>query len=211
MKRFSTLARKRSASIRQRGYSLVELSIALAIVSVVIVGSLIGVQRILANNRANSLLADVPRINAALLGAISNSKGGLTTLTTSQSASLGAFAETAVTWDANKTNATVSNAFGGNIYTLGVATDMGEVKAGRGYVVRMTQIPSDMCATVANGLVPLARGIWIDSVPDDAAPVAPDTSVTVKDLKANSSMALDKLVTNCQASDTRTINALVVL
>lgn len=55
------------AAKSQRGYSLIELSIALAILSVIIVGSLMGVQRILANNRANNILQTVPRINAALI------------------------------------------------------------------------------------------------------------------------------------------------
>ncbi|UXH80279.1 type II secretion system protein [Roseateles amylovorans] len=210
MKSFQPFARARSASTRQRGYSLVELSIALAIVSVVIVGSLIGVQRILANNRANALLADVPRINAALLGALSNSKG-LPTLSTTQAAALGAFPESSVKWESGK--AAVTNSFGGNIFTLGVNAKIGEVEAGRGYVVRMTQIPSNMCATIANGLAPLARGIWVDdTVAEAVVDGAPDDKIVVKAIQANSGIDLAKLVDNCQAgAGTRTINALIVL
>ena len=37
----------------QRGYSLIELSIALAIVGVVIAGSIVGVQAILTSNNVN--------------------------------------------------------------------------------------------------------------------------------------------------------------
>lgn len=80
----------KKAARSQRGYSLIELSISMAILSVIIVGSLVGVQRILANNRANNVLQTIPRINAALIGGTLGG-GGAAQISTNLAVQLGAF------------------------------------------------------------------------------------------------------------------------
>lgn len=204
---------------RQKGFTLIELSIALAIVSVLIVGSLIGVQRILANNRANNLLAEVPRINAALVGAAVNSSN-FASITTKKAAALGAFSPNTVKWE-NDTP-TVSNAFGGSLYIQGNDSNMDGVGGkDRGYIVVATGIPTDMCATVVNGLAPLAQVLWVEAPATQATPANFDQPVTsapavtdmIKGPDATSAINIDKLAERCRGgnSNTRVVYAFVPL
>lgn len=204
----------------QKGYNLIELSIALAIVSVIIVGSLIGVQRILANNRANNLLAEVPRINAALVGAAVNSDD-FNTITTKKAAALGAFSPNTVKWENDAP--TVSNAFGGSLFIQGNDSNMDGVGGkDRGYIVVATGIPTDMCATVVNGLAPLAQALWVDpptttpptpSSYDTPRTAVPATTEMIKGPDATSSVNITKLADKCRdgSSNTRVINAFISL
>lgn len=154
-----TISSKRPAK-SQRGYSLIELSIALAILSVVIVGSLVGVQRILANNRANNVLQAIPRINAALLAGTSNAPN--TTITTTLGANLGAFNETQLVKSADgKTITAIKNEFGGTYDLASNSAEIGGTPANRGYFVYMSSVPQSVCALVANGLSALSNGMWI--------------------------------------------------
>ena len=56
------LARRLAARKNQKGYSIIELSIALAIVSIILVTALTGVQRILRSNKVNE---DLKGLNLA--------------------------------------------------------------------------------------------------------------------------------------------------
>ncbi len=220
MKRSSFPRKFTVRAARQQGYTLIELSIALAIISVIIVGSLYGVQRILANNRANNLLAEVPRINAALVGAAVNSSN-FETITTTQAVALGAFSPNTVKRD-DKGVPTVSNAFGGAVFIQGNQANFDGVGgADRGYVVVATGVPNEMCATVVNGLAPLAQAMWIDAGGTNAPTLSSydkpfsdfTTKTLVKGPDANSSVNLGSLATQCSGgtATTRIINAFIPL
>ena len=49
----------KTQAFNQKGYSIIELSIALAIISIILVGSLAGVQRVLRSNNVNSDLRNI--------------------------------------------------------------------------------------------------------------------------------------------------------
>lgn len=214
MKRIPSFHKLSAPVARQKGFSLIELSIALAIISVIIVGSLIGVQRILANNRANNLLAEVPRINAALVGAAVNS-ADFSGINTFRAAALGAFSPNTVKLDVGAGKAEVSNAFGGSIFIQGNAANFDNVGgADRGYIVVATGVPNDMCATVINGLAPLAQAMWVKEAPEDYDKVlASVPTKLVKGPQANSNVDLNNLSTECRTgtSATRVINAFIPL
>ncbi|OWQ89777.1 hypothetical protein CDN98_04500 [Roseateles terrae] len=216
MKRHSFPRKFTARAARQQGYTLIELSIALAIISVIIVGSLFGVQRILANNRANNLLAEVPRINAALVGAAVNS-ATFSDITTKRAAALGAFSPNTVAW--NGDNVTVTNSFGGALFIQGNAANFDGVGGpDRGYIVIATGIPTDMCATVVNGLAPLAQAMWVETTAPTAEPGSALTNFTeanlVKGPAANAAVNLIRLADKCRADGegpTRVINAFIPL
>lgn len=156
----------------QRGYSLIELSIAMAILSVVIVGSLMGVQRILANNRANNILQAIPRINAALIAGTLGGGGGAA-ISTNLASQLGAFEPSTVA-GAGK-DQTVRNDFGGQFRVTSNSATVNNVPANGGYFVHITNIPSSVCPVLANGLASLSDGMWIGATADLPTPSA-DTS-----------------------------------
>ena len=157
------------AAKSQRGYSLIELSIALAILSVIIVGSLMGVQRILANNRANNILQTVPRINAALIaGTLGGAGGGA--ISTNLAVQLGAFDPTTVT--GTGAAQTVRNDFGGQYRVASNAAVVNNVPINGGYFIHITNIPSSVCPIMANGLSALTDGIWIGPAATFATPAA---------------------------------------
>lgn len=145
----------------QRGYSLVELSIALAILSVVIVGALLGVQRILDNNRANNLLRQIPLTTASLIAASTSAGASFTGITNVQLAGLGSFPAKDIVKDSKGAVTGVRNEFGGN-YLIGTnAAALNGVDIGRGFFLSAAGIPNSMCATVASGVASLANAVYI--------------------------------------------------
>jgi len=210
MKHLSSPRRALKAA-RQQGYTLIELSIALAIISVIIVGSLVGVQRILANNRANNLLAEIPRINAALVGAAVNSTS-FAKITTTEAAALGAFSPSSVNYVNGAPE--VSNAFGGRLFVQGNEASFDGVK--RGYVVVATGVPVDMCATVVNGLAPLAQALWVDTATDAASfdtPLPTVPTPLIKGPEQTATIELTTLAKECRptGSSTATVHAFVAI
>ena len=65
-------------SIKQKGYSIIELSIALAIISIILVTALAGVQRILRSNNVNEDLKNINLVAsklAVMLSSVPNTAG----------------------------------------------------------------------------------------------------------------------------------------
>jgi len=97
-------------AVKQKGYSIVELSIALAIISIILVTSLAGVQRVLRTNNVNN---DLRNINLTV--------GALTALTANQNSTSGVTMANLVGlkvfdgFTVNTGTNTVTNAFGGDI------------------------------------------------------------------------------------------------
>ncbi len=196
----------------QRGYSLIELSIAMAILSVVIVGSLVGVQRILANNNANNVLQSIPKFNAALIAGLSNSRGS-TAVTTVLANQLGAFPKTIVSGTAAVP--VISNAFGG-VYTIsGNKVIVGASPVGSGYFVHITNVPASVCPTLVNGLSTLTNGIWVSDatgLPTPAVDVSTFDTPTAGNVQpVNGVVDVAKMGTQCSAGDGRTLVAFIPL
>ena len=98
---------------RQKGYSIVELSIALAIISIILVTALAGVQRILRSNNTNEDLRNLNLLASKLtvmLTNVTNTAG----INQGQLINLRMFEGFRV----NAVAGTVNNAFGGNITCL---------------------------------------------------------------------------------------------
>ena len=143
----------------QRGYSLVELSIALAILSVVIIGALVGVQRILDNNRANNVLRQIPMTNASMIAATTSTGGTFNGVNSSVIGALGSFPDGALTGAGLARVA--GNPFGGSYFGTAMGASIGGIAVDNGYFIVVTGIPNSMCSTIANGVASLARGVWV--------------------------------------------------
>ena len=197
----------------QRGYSLVELSIALAILSVVIIGALVGVQRILDNNRANNVLRQIPMTNASLIAATTSTGGTFAGVNSSVLGALGSFPDGSLA--GNGLARVARNPFNGFYYGVTMNPNVaGMGGANTGYFVVVTGIPNSMCSTIANGVASLARGVWVVNGTLNQAQSEVQATITpaasqVKAAALGSVINLANLATGCAGNAaTKTVSML---
>ena len=139
----------------QKGYTLIELGIAIAIVAVLIVGGLAGVQAITTSGKISDQTKTLGRLQSTIsknyqntVLAAANNQAQLVTL--------GA-------WDARSVNAAgvVTSAFGTveAIAPNGVA--IGSMLVNQGFVYTIAGVPQAACTDLAQSLAPLAFAISI--------------------------------------------------
>lgn len=182
---------------RQRGYSLIELSIALAIIGVVIAGSIIGVQAILRSNNVNRTISQtntaVNRIIAKLLSDSNYSNATLQNLTYD---GMEVWGESAIQSGGSST-VTVTHVFGNNIFVRPLGTAESNVNANQGFVYTLTGIPEAACSDLAVGLEGLAYTMGINNeapltAGNTNAVPSGYTKIKDPDLQFSSSLAAQK-------------------
>lgn len=167
------------------GYSLIELSIALSILAVIIVGSLIGVQKILRTNAVNNELKAMPETLASAQRLTSN-LADLSGLNTATFTSLGVWPQDRVVGAA--ANATVSNFFGGRQFLNPNNQALAGYAANQLFVLTLTNIPTEACADIVSGMDRMALGLYVGAniTADPAGAVA---GTVVKDPGTDSAAA----------------------
>ena len=140
-------AEAETQAVKQKGYSIIELSIALAIISIILVGSLAGVQRVLRSNNLNNELksAQLGMANLTTFLATTNSTSGLTS----------AGAVTLKLFDGlqiDTGNNLYKNNFGGFIYTESNQVAIGANLANSGFIYATTNVPQEICSDYLSGL-----------------------------------------------------------
>lgn len=130
----------------QQGYTLVELSISVAILSVLIVAGLLGVQAILTSGKVNDQIKTVAKLSAKASALFASNSGGTTNVTQQQMINVGA-------WDASKANnGNVTSSFG-SLETIAPNTAaIGAMAANTGFVHKINSIPKAACADLASGV-----------------------------------------------------------
>ena len=140
------------------GYSLIELSIALSILAVIIVGSLIGVQKILRTNAVNNELKAMPETMASAQRLTSN-LADLNGLTTPIFTSLGVWPQDRVVGVGAA--ATVSNHFGGRQFLNPNTAPLAGYAVNQLFVLTLTNIPTEACADLVSGMDRMALGLYV--------------------------------------------------
>jgi prepilin-type N-terminal cleavage/methylation domain-containing protein len=166
------------------GYSLIELSIALSILAVIIVGSLIGVQKILRTNSVNNELKGLPETLASAQRLTSNlaTLNGLNTATFTQ---LGVWPQDRVV--GNGATATVSNHFGGRQFLNPNTAALAGYGAQQLFILTLTNIPTEACADIVSGMDRMALGLYVgENVITDPAGGLATTAVKDADTAARS-------------------------
>ncbi len=152
---------------RQAGYTLIELSISLAIIAVLLVGTLTGVQSLLRANNANNTISSTQAAitNITKLYAASSDK---TIYAHAELAKMGVWEKSALTTTTVGTVTTATgakNPFGGSITVYrnktGFGADLNAVADDIGYWYRLNGIPGESCASVATSFVNTADAIYI--------------------------------------------------
>jgi prepilin-type N-terminal cleavage/methylation domain-containing protein len=140
---------------RQKGYTLIELGIAIAILAVLTVAGLSGVQSIMNSSKVSEQVKVFGRLQTRITA---NYLGGSTaTATQSEVANLGG-------WDGNRVNAgVVTSAFGTTETLVTNAAVIGTLPMNRGFTYTIQNVPQAACPELAQGLAPMAYALWINT------------------------------------------------
>lgn len=176
---------KQKALQRQAGYTLVELSISVAIISVLIVTGLYGVPRILDTNKISTTVQQLSIANANYSKLFSQTGSGsfaytptYATSTRLDLAGMGVFPDEAIV-RSGTTPYAIKHPFNGFVYSKSVATAItGFLAVDEGYIVKLEAIPSKNCFALASAFAPTAVMITVDSS-TTAATLGPITTSSV--------------------------------
>lgn len=213
---------KQKALQRQAGYTLVELSISVAIISVLIVTGLYGVPRILDTNKISTTVQQLSIANANYSKLFSQTGSGsfaytptYATATRLDLAGMGVFPDEAIVRSGTtNTPYAIKHPFNGFVYSKSVANPIaGFLAVDEGYIVKLEAVPPKNCFALASAFAPTAVMITVDSS-TTAATLGPITTaaattetatgtanaVVVK--SAGQNLNTTSLVTQCSTNPT---------
>lgn len=182
---------------RQKGYSIVELSIALAIISIILVTALAGVQRILRTNNVNNDLKTINLLTARLTTMLANN-ASTSGITNANLIALKVFE------DFTFKGGVAVNAFGGEVTIVPNSKNVDTTAAGSGLIMYSRDIPPEVCPDYINGISNLSSNITtIDGVVGTVPTMGGDVfSRTAK--SSSIPLSLSTLVTACSLTGTNT-------
>jgi len=155
-------------SLRQQaGYTLIELSISIAVISVLVVSALYGVQKILDSNKVNQAVkqVSVANVNITKLVAMTNNKA--VAQDTAQTINLGAWPDEITTPASGASSTAIAkNPFGGDYKVLAAASPNNLTH----YVIGIENVPAKLCAATASGMGAIAEHITVETTAQTAAP-----------------------------------------
>jgi prepilin-type N-terminal cleavage/methylation domain-containing protein len=163
---------------RQAGYTLVELSISVAIISVLIVTGLYGVPRILETNKISNTVQQVSIANANYSKLAAQTGSGAfaytatyAAATSSPLAGMGIFPDEAILRNGSIAYG-VKHPFNGSIYSKSVGLPItGFLGVDEGYILKLENVPAKNCFAMASAFGNTAVQISVD-----APATAPTTS-----------------------------------
>jgi prepilin-type N-terminal cleavage/methylation domain-containing protein len=184
----------------QRGYSLIELSIVLAIIAVIIAGAVFGVQAIL---RANNVNRTISQTNTAANKIVAKliRDTNYANATTQNLTRLGQDV-----WDTQYVSAgLVENPFNGSVFVAPLSAAEGGLNPNEGYVYTLTGLPVTVCSDVAAGIEGLGTALRIANEAGNAATAIARTVVIgaagggtlIKDTNANTPYSFSSAAAAC--------------
>ena len=180
----------------QTGFNLVELSVALAIVAVLLVGALMGTRQIMMSNMVNTQTRDA----ASVINKVKRLYVNQTSTSGASTASLGPQGiwppERATVNSATDTKV-VGAITGSNEYIFANTADIGTMTANTGFIYTLNKVQKEACAELVTALDALAFAIYV------GAPAAPTTGATPSTtvVKAgDGTLSMANLGTGCAAA-----------
>ena len=180
---------------KQSGYTLVELAIAVAILAVLIVAGLTGVQGILTSGKVNEQIKTVAKLNSKLSSNYSSlSTSGVSVATI---ANLGG-------WDSSKVFSSggasaVRSAFNSSEFIVTNAAAISGMAANSGFLYTITGVPREACPDLANGIGALVYGIAVQAAATTPAQVSTYPTAANVQLKTAGTATMDpaNVATGC--------------
>jgi len=194
---------KINKKLNQSGYSLVELSVALSIVAVIIVGGLMGARQVMLSNTINNQIRESNQSIAKLRKALAN-QTSTAGLTGSVAARLGVWPNDRSTCTtANPPVCTNRSMFNGafeNAFTNGAAIG-NNMPANGGVMYVLWHVPSQACTDLVNGLDSAAYALYAgpSAVAAPTNGVVPEGFTTVKAGDATA-VGVGDLATGCTST-----------
>jgi len=181
---------------KQKGYTIIELGIALAIIAVLIVAGLAGVTSVLNSSKANSQIEDSGKLLARLQTFVSTT-ASTPSLTTAVSVGLSMFPISRVA--ANK----VTNVFGGGEFvSTNANSTTHNVPTNTGAIYTLASVPKAVCADVAVSLSNLADSSYISTATAPATDQDSILGATLTTIKSSGgTINLATLGTACNSAN----------
>jgi prepilin-type N-terminal cleavage/methylation domain-containing protein len=144
----------------QRGYTIVELSVSVAIAGVLLVGSIALVQTVLNTARANDTITGISRV-IAQIDKIWSAVPSYTGLSMATAGGAGVFEGMTVTRDASNVVTGVTSKFNRPVF-LSLNSNLPSAASDRGYALTFAGIPTSVCADIVSAAASTGiRGIGI--------------------------------------------------
>lgn len=197
---------------QQAGYTLIELSISVAIIAVLVMTGLYGVPRILDTNKVTSNAQQIT-LASANYSKVASTSTDTTWATTSSTyaaatpltlAAMGIWPDENVLKSGTSVAYGLQHAFGSYIYsrnaTTGIASYIGP---NEGYVLKLEKIPAKNCFAVASSFGNTAVQIEVDSGgAPTAGPITTEPTGATIVKTAGSNLNNTTLATQCQTNPT---------
>lgn len=171
----------------QAGYSLVELSVALAIIAVILIGALMGTRQVMLSNSLNNQVRD----SAALISKVQRhytKQSNTASATTHVLGRLGVWPAERATVTATAT--TVRGVFNGSSeFIFSNSAAMGSLPANGGFIYTLRNVPNEACGDLISAFDSLAFAIYAG--PSPAAAPTDGSTPTTTNVKAADSTAVD--------------------
>lgn len=189
-------------SKKQGGYSLVELSIALAIVAVILVGGLMGTRQIIMTNNVNNQLKDAAQVITKITRNFQKQPDTSTVLVNNL-APIGVWPAERATLASG--NWTVRGIMGGSTETVFPNADtIGSLStANQGFLYTIHNIPSAACADLVNGLDSIAYAIYAGNAVGFAPSGAEPTTLAKVKAADTNQVNQETLATGCSTANAR--------
>ena len=185
----------------QRGYSLIELSIALAIVGVVIAGSIVGVQAILQSNNVNKTIRQTNTAVNKIIAKLVRDRDYTNATTTNLSAKGQEVWEPTDIKDGGKDSREVTHPLASFIFVNGLSVSgAGQTYQNltdkQGFVYTVTGVPTSACTDLAVGLEGLATAMSIQNKSAIAATATGPATLITANLVKTTALSFDSKKAN---------------
>lgn len=191
---------------QQAGYTLIELSISVAIIAVLVMTGLYGVPRILDANKVTTLTQQVSLASANYSKIATQTAGTTRTFANSTDAAgikalgqMGVWPEESLVKDVNGVVTKITHSFGGGITSKSNANALTNMAADEGYYIRLETVPLKNCFAITSAFLNTAVTAWV--VASDANYTEP-TKTNVENAATSpkvpgGAISLSNLATQC--------------